>query len=96
MVWIEATTNPTLKMTDIRAVCEMAKKKNPKILIGCDNTFSSPYFLVNFYFLIQNFKVKLDCDSFKNPLELGVDIVMHSATKYLGGHSDVIMVMKHI
>lgn len=24
------------------------------------------------------------------PLELGVDIVMHSATKYLGGHSDVL------
>ncbi len=48
MVWLEPTTNPTLKMTDIKAVCEMAKKKNPKILIGVDNTFCSPYFLVNF------------------------------------------------
>jgi len=27
----------------------------------------------------------------QNPLEQGADIVMHSATKYLGGHSDVIM-----
>ncbi len=27
----------------------------------------------------------------QQPLELGVDIVMHSATKYLGGHSDVVM-----
>ncbi len=27
----------------------------------------------------------------QNPLELGADIVMHSATKYLGGHSDVVM-----
>jgi cystathionine beta-lyase len=27
----------------------------------------------------------------QNPLALGVDIVMHSVTKYLGGHSDVIM-----
>ena len=27
----------------------------------------------------------------QRPLELGADIVMHSATKYLGGHSDVIM-----
>lgn len=27
---------------------------------------------------------------FQNPLDLGADIVMHSATKYLGGHSDVI------
>jgi cystathionine beta-lyase/cystathionine gamma-synthase len=26
----------------------------------------------------------------QNPIDLGADIVMHSATKYLGGHSDVI------
>ncbi len=26
----------------------------------------------------------------QNPLDLGADIVIHSATKYLGGHSDVI------
>lgn len=26
----------------------------------------------------------------QNPIELGVDIVLHSATKYLGGHSDVV------
>ena len=27
----------------------------------------------------------------QNPLELGADLVMHSVTKYLGGHSDVVM-----
>jgi len=27
----------------------------------------------------------------QRPLEMGVDIVMHSATKYLGGHSDVVL-----
>ena len=27
---------------------------------------------------------------FQNPLALGVDIVLHSASKYLGGHSDVV------
>ncbi|MFM7813185.1 MAG: trans-sulfuration enzyme family protein, partial [Flavobacteriales bacterium] len=27
----------------------------------------------------------------QNPIALGADIVMHSATKYLGGHSDVVM-----
>jgi len=27
----------------------------------------------------------------QNPLELGADIVVHSVTKYLGGHSDVVM-----
>ncbi|MBD0333818.1 MAG: PLP-dependent transferase, partial [Chitinophagaceae bacterium] len=34
----------------------------------------------------------------QNPLDLGADIVMHSSTKYLGGHSDVIqgaLVMNH-
>jgi cystathionine beta-lyase/cystathionine gamma-synthase len=27
----------------------------------------------------------------QNPLDLGADLVMHSVTKYLGGHSDVVM-----
>jgi len=27
----------------------------------------------------------------QNPLDLGADIVLHSATKYLGGHSDVVL-----
>ena len=28
---------------------------------------------------------------FQRPLELGADVVVHSATKYLGGHSDVVL-----
>ena len=27
----------------------------------------------------------------QKPLDLGADIVMHSLTKYMGGHSDVVM-----
>lgn len=27
----------------------------------------------------------------QNPIDLGADIILHSATKYLGGHSDVVM-----
>src|SRR5690606_40050432 len=27
---------------------------------------------------------------FRNPISLGADIVLHSATKYIGGHSDVV------
>ena len=27
----------------------------------------------------------------QNPMDFGADIVMHSVTKYLGGHSDVVM-----
>ena len=68
MVWLETPTNPTLKLADIRAICEMAKKKN--ILVVVDNTFMSPVF--------------------QRPLELGADIVVHSATKYIGGHSDMV------
>ncbi len=68
MVWLETPTNPTLKLTDIAAICKIAKQKN--ILVAVDNTFMSPYF--------------------QRPLELGADIVVHSATKYLGGHSDIV------
>ena len=32
---------------------------------------------------------------FQNPLELDADIVMHSLTKYMNGHSDVIMVKRY-
>jgi cystathionine gamma-lyase len=28
---------------------------------------------------------------FQNPLDLGADMVVHSVTKYIGGHSDVVM-----
>lgn len=40
--------------------------------------------------------VLLACDNtfatpvFQNPIELGADIVMHSSTKYFGGHSDIL------
>lgn len=40
--------------------------------------------------------IRVACDNtfstpmFQRPLELGCDLVMHSTTKYLGGHSDVI------
>ena len=43
----------------------------------------------------SNIKVAVDntfaTPYLQRPLELGADIVMHSVTKYLGGHSDVIM-----
>ena len=41
-------------------------------------------------------KIKVACDNtfatpvFQNPLLMGADIVMHSTTKYLGGHSDIL------
>ncbi|MGA3013840.1 MAG: PLP-dependent aspartate aminotransferase family protein [Bacteroidales bacterium] len=68
LIWIESPTNPTLKITDIEAVCSIAKKYN--CLVCVDNTFASP--------------------ALQNPIRLGADLVIHSATKYLGGHSDLI------
>ncbi|MFT8401913.1 MAG: aminotransferase class I/II-fold pyridoxal phosphate-dependent enzyme [Lentilactobacillus diolivorans] len=67
-IYLETPTNPLLRVTDIKAVADIAKAHN--ILSIIDNTFASPYV--------------------QRPLEFGVDIVLHSASKYLGGHSDVI------
>ncbi|HDH04541.1 MAG TPA: aminotransferase class I/II-fold pyridoxal phosphate-dependent enzyme [Nitrospirae bacterium] len=67
LIFIESPSNPLLKITDIRAVAEIAKSKN--IVTAIDNTFATP---IN-----------------QNPMELGIDIVIHSGTKYLGGHSDI-------
>lgn len=68
ILWIESPTNPTMKITDIQAICKLAKSKG--IITVVDSTFSSPYL--------------------QTPLLLGADMVMHSCTKYLSGHSDVI------
>lgn len=70
LIWIETPTNPTLKITDIKAVCELVKAVDASILVCVDNTFASP--------------------ALQQPLLLGSDIVLHSGTKYLGGHSDLI------
>ncbi len=69
LMWLETPSNPLMRIIDVAACCEIAKKHN--IMVAVDNTFASPYL--------------------QNPLALGADIVMHSVTKYLGGHSDVIM-----
>jgi cystathionine beta-lyase/cystathionine gamma-synthase len=46
MVWFETPTNPLLKLVDIKGVCEIAKKKNPDIIVVVDNTYASSYFQV--------------------------------------------------
>jgi methionine-gamma-lyase len=69
LIHLETPANPTMALTDIAAVCSLAKSLDQGIVVSCDNTFASP---VN-----------------QQPLALGVDIVMHSATKWLGGHHDV-------
>ncbi len=69
VIYIETPANPNLKITDIEAVCNIAKDyENAVVMV--DNTFATPYI--------------------QRPIEMGADIVVHSATKYLNGHGDVI------
>ena len=68
MIWVETPTNPLLKLADLRAIADFARKRN--IITVADNTFASPYL--------------------QRPLELGFDIVVHSTTKYLNRHSDMV------
>jgi len=68
IIFTESPTNPYLRVLDIPAVVEVAKKHRVMCII--DATLATP------------FNIK--------PLELGVDIVIHSATKYLGGHNDLL------
>ncbi len=68
LIWIETPTNPTLKISNVRALAALAKAHG--CLLCVDNTFASP--------------------ALQKPLALGADLVVHSGTKYLGGHSDLI------
>lgn len=43
MVWLEAPTNPMLKLADIAKVAEVVKSVDPETIIVSDNTFASPY-----------------------------------------------------
>ena len=66
MLWIETPTNPLMKICDIAALAEVARKRGA--ILAVDNTFLSPFL--------------------QRPLSLGADIVVHSTTKFLNGHSD--------
>ncbi len=68
LVFLESPTNPMLRVTDIRAVADMAHARGAVVCV--DNTFMSPYL--------------------QTPLDLGADIVVHSTTKFLNGHSDMV------
>jgi len=67
LIWMETPSNPQLKIVDIAAICDIARKSGALTFV--DNTWATP--------------------ALQRPLDLGADIAMHSATKYFGGHSDV-------
>jgi cystathionine beta-lyase/cystathionine gamma-synthase len=65
---IETPTNPMMRLTDLAAAGEIARRR--KALLIVDNTFATPFF--------------------QRPFDHGADIIFHSTTKYLNGHSDMI------
>ena len=66
LLFLETPTNPTLRLTDLAAACDVAHKRG--VAVAVDNTFASPYV--------------------QRPIEFGADLVVHSTTKFLNGHSD--------
>jgi len=68
LVWAETPSNPILRLTDIRAVAEMAHQAGAELAV--DSTFATPIVT--------------------RPIELGADYVVHSLTKYIGGHGDAL------
>jgi methionine-gamma-lyase len=64
----ETSTNPRLRMPDIRALSDLAHRHG--LIVVADNTFLGPALL--------------------RPIELGADLVLHAATKYLSGHGDAV------
>ncbi|MEN2283596.1 aminotransferase class I/II-fold pyridoxal phosphate-dependent enzyme [Algoriphagus sp. SE2] len=91
---IEATF---VDMTDLDKVA-MAFRNNTKLI--WIETPSNPLLKITDIKAISSLakanNVILACDNtfatpvFQNPIELGADLVMHSSTKYFGGHSDIL------
>src|SRR3954447_24529382 len=75
LVWFETPSNPLLKLVDIRAAAATAHER---AAAGGQR----PLVVVDNTFATP---------VLQRPLELGADIVFHSATKYLGGHSDTVV-----
>ena len=75
LVWFETPTNPHLKVVDIAAVAEVVARRAAQ-------GGRRPLIVVDNTFASP---------ANQRPLTLGADIVFHSATKYLAGHSDTIL-----
>jgi len=73
IVYFETPTNPTLDIIDIQEIVERTSRARRR-------------FGKSLITMIDNtFATVLN----QNPFEFGIDVVVESATKYLGGHSDI-------
>jgi cystathionine gamma-synthase len=75
LVWFETPTNPLLKVVDIRAVVATVGRR-------ASEGGGRPLVVVDNTFASP---------AIQRPLTLGADVVFHSATKYLAGHSDTVL-----
>ena len=75
LVWFETPTNPLLKVVDIAAVVATVERR-------ASEGGGRPLIVVDNTFASP---------AIQRPLTLGADIVFHSATKYLAGHSDTVL-----
>ena len=80
VVLIETPANPTIVMTDIKQACDIAHESNVHAGNGA-GWQQRPIVMVDNTFLGP---------AFQHPLALGADVSLYSATKYLGGYSDII------
>lgn len=80
VVLIETPANPTIVMTDIKRVCEAIAALHAA---GGNGSSAPERQLV----MIDNTFLG---PAFQHPLALGADVSLYSATKYLGGYSDII------
>ena len=76
LVWLETPSNPLLKVADIAQVAATIR------LRAAQQGGERPLLVVDNTFASP---------ALQRPLELGADIVFHSATKYLSGHSDTVL-----
>lgn len=74
LIWLETPTNPLLRIVDISAVSRWAKSAQP-------SRYHPLWVVVDNTFATPYLQ---------QPLSEGADIVVHSSTKYLGGHSDIL------
>lgn len=80
LVWIETPSNPLCKVTDIRALCELVNRMR--------DDRGGRDFGINITTVVDSTWAP---PPITQPLLLGSDAVLHSATKYLGGHSDALV-----
>lgn len=91
LVWLETPSNPMLKVIDIVAVRALIDRAFPgnQLITGPTDSGRGPLQprLGRAILVVDN---TFASPALQNPLALGADAVLHSCTKYIGGHSDLV------